>query len=105
LTNILLDFDGPTKTKDGEDILPHYGYEIYFNGGRVRPPGPGHVYIKGKISEFFRDAKPMREIQKGIYAGQESIGDGNSQVRIDHAMRLWGLGVDRELFQRGAPRR
>jgi hypothetical protein len=50
------------------------------------------------MPEIVRDTKPMQEIQKGIYCGQEFIEDGSSELRLDHAMRLWGLGVDRELF-------
>jgi len=86
------------KSKDGtnEDILPHYGYEIEYNGDRVTPPGPGHIYIDGETSKFCRNGKPMHEIFKGdkTYNGKLLFGDGYFNTRIDHAMRLWVCGAD-----------
>jgi len=78
------------------DQLPHYGYEIYLDGNRVG--SPGHVYISRSDEKpsFSRDKKPMHEVQKGIYCGQMDVGQGNPPVRLDYAMRLWGVGTDRE---------
>jgi len=81
-------------------ILPHYGYEIYFNKKRVA--GPGHVYFTDIGPEFYRDGKPMHELQKGFNCDQKYSGRSKTQkpieleLRLDYAFRLWSLGADKE---------
>lgn len=103
-----VDSDGYSEGPNHTEILPHFGYEIYFRdmrgiatGGLRRVAGPGHVYfLEDPASLYGRDGQPMHEVYKGICA-EANIPIGrpdSSGLLIDRAMRLWTKGADKEVM-------